>query len=258
MSSVVLVEKKNKVATLTINRPEALNALNKDVLQGLHDAFLDLNRDESISVIKITGSGEKAFVAGADVVGMKEMSPVQAEEFASFGQRTFRMFETSKKITIAVVHGFALGGGCELAMSCDLIYASTKAKFGQPEVNLGVIPGFGGTQRLQRLVGIQKARELIYTGKIISADEAKTIGLVAQVFAPEELQTQVTNLIEEITTKGAYALGQAKQALRLGQDMDLNRACALERELFAMCFSHADQKEGMAAFLEKRKPQFKC
>lgn len=253
----VLVEKKGKVATLTVNRPEALNALNADVLKGLHDALLEINKDPSILVIKVTGSGEKAFVAGADIAAMKSMNSVEAEEFASIGQRTFRMLETSKKISIAVVNGFALGGGCELAMSCDMIYASSKAKFGQPEVNLGVIPGFGGTQRLPRLVGIQKARELIYTGRIISADEAKTLGLVAQVYAPEELQTQVANLIEEITSKGPYALTQAKQAMRLGQDLDLNRACAMEKELFALCFSHADQKEGMNAFLEKRKPSFK-
>jgi enoyl-CoA hydratase len=255
--SVVLTEKKGKVATLTINRPEALNALNMDVLKGLHDALLEISKDSSIAMIKITGSGEKAFVAGADIAGMKEMTPVQAEEFAGYGQRTFRMLETSKKITVAVVNGFALGGGCELAMSCDLIYASSKAKFGQPEVNLGVIPGFGGTQRLQRLVGIQKARELIFTGRIITAEEAKTIGLVAQVFAPEELEANVNNLIEEITSKGPYALAQAKQAMRLGQDMDLNRACQIEKELFAMCFAHADQKEGMDAFLSKRKPQWK-
>ncbi len=255
--SAVLTEKKGKVATLTINRPEALNALNMDVLKGLHDALLEISKDSSIAMIKITGSGEKAFVAGADIAGMKEMTPVQAEEFAGYGQRTFRMLETSKKITVAVVNGFALGGGCELAMSCDLIYASSKAKFGQPEVNLGVIPGFGGTQRLQRLVGIQKARELIFTGRIITAEEAKTIGLVAQVFAPEELEANVNNLIEEITSKGPYALAQAKQAMRLGQDMDLNRACQIEKELFAMCFAHADQKEGMDAFLTKRKPQWK-
>lgn len=255
--SAVLMEIKGKVATLTINRPEALNAINMDVLKGLHDHLLEVSRNPSVSVIKITGSGEKAFVAGADIAGMKNMTPMQAEEFAAYGQRTFRMLETSKKITIAVVNGFALGGGCELAMSCDLIYASSKAKFGQPEVNLGLIPGFGGTQRLQRLVGIQKARELIYTGKIISAEEAKTIGLVAQVFAPEELENEISKLIEEITSKGRYALSQAKSAMRLGQDMDLNRACQIEKELFAMCFAHEDQKEGMTAFLEKRKPAFK-
>jgi enoyl-CoA hydratase len=255
--SVVLMEKSGKLAMLTINRPEALNALNMDVLKGLHDSILELNKDQNVSVIKITGSGEKAFVAGADITGMKEMTPVQAEEFAGYGQRTFRMLETSKKITVAVVNGFALGGGCELAMSCDLIYASAKAKFGQPEVNLGVIPGFGGTQRLQRLVGIQKARELIYTGKIISADEAKTIGLVAQVFSPEELNSEVSKLVEELTTKGTYALSQAKAAMRIGQDLSLNAACSMEKELFAMCFSHPDQKEGMEAFLAKRKPEFK-
>jgi enoyl-CoA hydratase len=255
--SAVLMEIKGKVATLTINRPEALNAINMDVLKGLHDHLLEVSRNDSVSIIKIIGSGEKAFVAGADIAGMKNMTPMQAEEFAAYGQRTFRMLETSKKITIAVVNGFALGGGCELAMSCDLIYASSKAKFGQPEVNLGLIPGFGGTQRLQRLVGIQKARELIYTGKIISADEAKAIGLVAQVFAPEELENEISKLIEEITSKGRYALSQAKSAMRLGQDMDLNRACQIEKELFAMCFAHEDQKEGMTAFLEKRKPAFK-
>ncbi len=257
MSNFVLLEKKGKVATLTINRPEALNALNMDVLKGLHDSLLDISRDESISVITITGSGEKAFVAGADIASLKSMSPVQAEEFAGYGQRTFRMLETSKKITIAVVNGFALGGGCELAMSCDLIYASTKSKFGLPEVKLGVIPGFGGTQRLQRLVGIQKARELIYTGKIISAEEALSFGLVAHVFAPEELENQISNLIEEITSKAPYALSQAKSALRLGQDLDLTRACQIEKELFAMCFSHSNREEGMSAFLEKRKPNFK-
>lgn len=254
--SVILIEKKGKVAKLTINRPESLNALNAEVLRGLHDALLDLNKDPSVLVITIEGAGEKAFVAGADIAGMKNMTAVEAEEFASLGQRTFRMLETTKKITVAVVKGFALGGGCELAMSCDMIYASNKSKFGQPEVNLGVIPGFGGTQRLPRLVGIQKARELIYTGRIIGADEAKTIGLVAQVFAPEEIDAEVSKLLEEITAKGPYALAQAKQALRLGQDLDLNRACAMEKELFALCFSHPDQKEGMNAFLEKRKPSW--
>ncbi len=255
--SAVLLQIQEKVATLTVNRPEALNALNMDVLKGLHDHLLEIGRNDLISIIKIVGSGDKAFVAGADIVGMKEMSPVQAEEFASYGQRTFRMLETSKKITVAVVQGFALGGGCELAMACDLIYASRKAKFGQPEVNLGVIPGFGGTQRLSRLVGIQKARELIFTGRVISADEAKSMGLVAQVFEHEELDNEIAKLIQELSTKGPYALMQAKKALRLGQDMDLNRACQMEKELFAMCFSHSDQKEGMTAFLEKRKPTWK-
>ena len=255
--SAVLLQIQEKVATLTVNRPEALNALNMDVLKGLHDHLLEIGRNDLISIIKIVGSGDKAFVAGADIVGMKEMSPVQAEEFASYGQRTFRMLETSKKITVAVVQGFALGGGCELAMACDLIYASRKAKFGQPEVNLGVIPGFGGTQRLSRLVGIQKARELIFTGRVISADEAKSMGLVAQVFEHEELDNEIAKLIQELSTKGPYALMQAKKALRLGQDMDLNRACQMEKELFAMCFSHPDQKEGMTAFLEKRKPTWK-
>lgn len=255
--SVVLTEKKGKVATLTINRPEALNALNSDVLKTLNDQVNELNRDPSVSIIKVTGAGEKSFVAGADIAGMKAMGPIEAQEFAMLGQKAFHMLETSKKITIAVVNGFALGGGCELAMSCDLIYASSKAKFGQPEVNLGVIPGFGGTQRLQRLVGIQKARELIFTGKIISADEAASIGLVAQVFAPEELNDKVNQIVEEISGKGPYALIQAKKALRLGQDMELHRACHMERELFAMCFAHADQKEGMDAFLTKRKPNWK-
>lgn len=255
--SVVLVEKKGKVATLTINRPEALNALNMEVIKGLHDAALSLSHDESISVIKITGSGEKSFVAGADIAAMKDMTPMQAEDFSAYGQRTFRMLETSKKITIAMVNGFALGGGCELAMACDLIIASSKAKFGQPEVNLGVIPGFGGTQRLMRLVGIQKARELVYTGKIFGADEAKTLGLVAHVYAPEELNAAVDALIDEITSKGPYALAQAKRAFMVGQDLDLNRACHVEKELFSMCFTHPDQKEGMDAFLNKRKPQWK-
>lgn len=257
MSNIVLMEKKGRVATLTINRPEALNALNMDVLKGLHDALLEISRDESISIIKITGAGEKAFVAGADIAGMKNMTPMQAEEFAAYGQRTFRMLETSKKITIAVVNGFALGGGCELAMSCDLIYTSSKSKFGLPEVGLGLIPGFGGTQRLQRIVGVQKARELIFTGRMISADEAKNIGLVSQVSAPEELESVVNGVIEEIASKGPYALAQAKSAIRLGQDMDLNRACQIEKELFAMCFAHEDRKEGLSSFLEKRKPSFK-
>lgn len=257
MMSLVLKENMGDVVTLTINRPEHLNALNEEVLRALSKELVEISRDPVIKVILIKGSGDKAFVAGADIEAMKGMSPEQAEEFAALGQRTFRMLESSKKVTIAVVQGFALGGGCELAMSCDFIFASKKAKFGQPEVNLGVIPGFGGTQRLLRLVGVQKAREFVYTGKIVSADEAAAIGLVTQAFAPEELEAGVNQFVNEIITKSPYALSQAKQAIRLGQDMDLTRASYLEKEYFAMCFSHEDQKEGMNAFLEKRKPKWK-
>lgn len=254
--SLVVRENSGDVATLTINRPQQLNALNEEVLKALSKELVELSRDTVVKVILIRGSGDKSFVAGADIEAMKGMTPDQAEEFAALGQRTFRMLESSKKVTIAVVQGFALGGGCELAMSCDFIFASKKAKFGQPEVNLGVIPGFGGTQRLLRLVGVQKAREFVYTGKIVSADEAAAIGLATQVFAPEELEAGVQQFVNEIVTKSPYALAQAKQSIRLGQDMDLTRATYLEKQYFAKCFGHPDQEEGMTAFLEKRKPNW--
>jgi enoyl-CoA hydratase len=241
------------IATVTFNRPEAMNALNREVLQAFRKMVDDLAHRKDVGVAILTGAGEKAFIAGADIAEMKGMTPLQASEFASLGQEILFGLERLPQVTIAAVNGFALGGGCEVAMGCDLVYASETAKFGQPEVNLGVIPGFGGTQRLMRAVGPIKAREMVFTGGMIDAREAHRIGLAANVFPKEKLMEEVAAVAKMILTKGPEAIRRAKAAMRDGMDTDLRKACAAEREHFALCFAHADQKEGMSAFLEKRK-----
>ncbi len=255
--STVELRVDERIATLTFNRPEALNALNREVLMDLKKHIDDLKTRSDVSVVVLTGAGEKAFVAGADIKQMSAFSPLDASCFADFGQSVLFGLEHLPQVTIAMVNGFALGGGCEIAMACDLIYASEKAKFGQPEINLGVIPGFGGTQRLLRWVGPQKARELIYTGNMIKADQALEMGLVAGVFSKETFVEETLKIAGQIADKGTEAVYRAKTALREGMNTDLNRACLIEREQFALCFDHPDQKEGMNAFLEKRKPNWR-
>lgn len=255
--STVLVEKTEHVATLIINRPEKLNALNKDVLRDLSHALHELATDTSIRCAIMTGAGDKAFVAGADIGAMAELTADEARHFATMGQRILGHIEQSHFPVIAAVNGFALGGGCELALACDFIYASDKAKLGQPEVNLGVIPGFGGTQRLARRVGIGRARELCYTADVLGAEEALRIGLVNAVVPHAELMTKVREVAAKIASKGPLAVAQAKRALLRGADVPLPVACELEAQAFGALFGSADQREGMAAFLGKRTAAFK-
>jgi enoyl-CoA hydratase len=251
----LLIETQDGIATITINRPQVLNALNTATLKELKSAFCELNGDPAVKVIILTGTG-KAFVAGADISEMKPLTAAQGREFGLLGQTVFTSIENLSKPVIAAVNGFALGGGTELALSCDLIYASERAKFGQPEVGLGVTPGFGGTQRLPRRVGMAMAKELIFTGKLINGTEAKAIGLANKVLPPEELMEAVMGLAKEIASKGQVSVKLCKAAINRGMDVDINSALTIEADAFGLCFASKDQKEGMAAFLEKRKPEF--
>jgi enoyl-CoA hydratase len=255
MTSFVEVTQDGHVSTLTINRPDKLNALSREVLEDLRSAIEALEDRSDLRAAVITGTG-KAFVAGADIAAMKSMSEVEGREFGTLGHGVFESIERLRVPVIAAVNGFALGGGCELALACDFIYASSKAKFGQPEVNLGIIPGFGGTQRLPRRVGSALARELIYTGKMITADEALRIGLANAVFEPDALIPAALGTAKEIATKGPLAVAAAKRLIRDGMDMPLPEANRLEQAAFGHAFGTQDQREGMSAFLEKRAPSF--
>ena len=252
----ILLEKKGLIAVATINRPKALNALNSEVLTDLDELVSAVKADADIRALVITGSGEKAFVAGADIGEMSTLTKEGGEAFGKHGNDVFRAIETLPIPTIAAVNGFALGGGCELALSCDIILASEKAKFGQPEVGLGITPGFSGTQRLPRRVGVAKAKELIFSGKMIKADEAEKIGLVNAVYAPEALMDGALEMAKSFTKNAPIAVKYAKACIDRGMQMDIDDGIAVENELFAMCFATADQKEGMGAFLEKRPASF--
>ena len=240
------------IGVMTVNRPKALNALNPDVLKDLKDAFeaVDL---ETTRVIVLTGAGEKSFVAGADIAAMSQMTKEEGEAFGKFGNDIFRMIETFPIPVIAAVNGFALGGGCELSMACDIRLASEKAKFGQPEVGLGITPGFGGTQRLPRIVGISKAMELILTAKVIGAEEAKAIGLVSEVYPADELMPKALELANAICANAQIAVKESKRCIRKGMQTDIYTGCAFEAEAFGVCCGTEDKDEGMGAFLEKRK-----
>ena len=251
----VRLEHEGAVSTLTVNRPDRLNALDREVLGQLRGALEELAGHAGTRCLIVTGAG-KAFVAGADIAAMREMSPEEAREFSREGHRTFDMIEALAFPAIAAVNGFALGGGCELALACDFAYASEKAKLGQPEVKLGVIPGFGGTRRLARRVGAARARELIYTGRMIGADEALRVGLVNAVFPAEALMTEVRKTAANIASMGPLAIAGAKRVILEGADSPLPEAKAREVDAFARCFDTADQREGMAAFLDKREPRF--
>ncbi len=253
----IRLEVEGPQAILKVDRPKALNALNTATLRELEAALREIAQNEQLRSLIITGAGEKAFVAGADIAEMANLTTAQARQFAGLGHRVLHMVEALSIPTIAAVNGYALGGGCELALCCDLIYASQRAKFGQPEVGLGVIPGFGGTQRLARLVGRARAMELIFTGDAIDAAQAKEIGLVLEVVSPEKLIDQCRSVAAKIATKGPVAIAQAKRAIQFGIDGDLRSANELERQAFAMLFGTEDQREGMKAFLEKRAPAFK-
>lgn len=245
------------VAVLTINRPEALNALNDQVLNELYENFKKVDEDKNIRALIITGSGEKAFVAGADIKGFESMTPEQSVIFAEKGQKIFRFLEVLRIPVIAAVNGFALGGGFELALACDFIVASQKAKFGLPEVTLGLIPGFGGTQRLARHVGIGRARELTYTGRMVSADEGFQMGFVNRVVPAENLLTVCKEIAGEISQRAPIAMTKAKEAINMGTDMAIDEGLHEERSAFAELFRTADLREGVKAFVEKRKANFK-
>jgi enoyl-CoA hydratase len=254
--STLLIERDDHVVTITLNRPDKLNALNEELLRELVGAFIAVDEDPLVRVAIVTGSGDKAFAAGADIEAMAQMTPEQARRLASLGHRLGSLIEQSPFPVIAAVQGFALGGGCELALCCDFIYASEKARFGQPEVGLGVIPGFGGTQRLARLVGVARARELCMTGDVITAEEALRIGLVNAVVPHAELLPRVRELAKKIATKAPLAVAAAKRVILRGADAPLATANALEATAFAALFGTHDQREGMRAFLEKRTAKF--
>lgn len=252
----ILLNTEDGIALITINRPKSLNALNTETLKDLKNCIDYVKNNDKIKVVIITGSGEKAFVAGADISEMENMSSAEAKRFSEFGQQVFREIELLEKPVIAAVNGFALGGGCELSMACDIRYASMNAKFGQPEINLGIIPGFSGTQRLARLVGRSKAKEMIFTGDMIKADEALNIGLVSKVVEKEELLNEAKKLANKIMSKGLVAISMAKESINLGIETDIESGNRIESNAFSVCFSTMDQKEGMKAFLEKRAPKF--
>lgn len=252
----LLIEQEGDIALVYVNRPKALNALNADTLKELQQAFAELENNNEVKVIILSGSGDKAFVAGADIAFMKDLDSLASREFSLLGQVVFNSIENNKKPVIAAINGFTLGGGCELAMSCDIRIASEKAKFGQPEISLGIIPGFAGTQRLPRIVGKGVAKELILTGDMVDAQEAYRIGLVNKIVSPEELIEAAKELAKKIASKGQVAVQLAKQVINEGLEMDSERSYSHEANFFGLCFSTQDQKEGMGAFLEKRKPNF--
>lgn len=252
----MLMEKEQEIGFITINRPNALNALNSEVLGELKACFEQMEKDNDVKVIILTGSGEKSFVAGADISEMVSKTPAEGEQFGAYGQMVFETIEQLKKPVIAAVNGFALGGGCELAMSCDIRVASKKAKFGQPEVGLGIIPGFGGTQRLLRLVGMGTAKMLIMSARIVGADEALRIGLADIVTEPEQLLAEAKKLALEIASKSPNAVSISKRTINEGYEKGLKESVAYEAKMFGECFSNQEQKEGMNAFLEKRPAKF--
>lgn len=252
----VLRERRGRIEILTVNRPKALNAIDASVLEGLEAAVADLSGDPDLRAVIVTGAGEKAFVAGADIAAMAELGPRQAEAFSARGQKVLDGLSALPVPVIAAVNGFALGGGCELAMACDLVVAGPKAKFGQPEVKLGVIPGFGGTQRLVRRVGWSNALDLCLTARMVNAEEALRMGLCSRVVTEGTVLDAAVALAEGMAKLGPVALRLCKRAIHENADASLGTAQAAERTLFAACFATADQKEGMRAFLTQREPQF--
>ncbi|MBV4418013.1 short-chain-enoyl-CoA hydratase [Clostridium tyrobutyricum] len=256
MENVILKEE-NGIAEVIINRPKALNALNSETLKELGSVIDDISVNDNIKAVIITGSGEKSFVAGADIAQMSKLNSIEATKFSRLAQNVFSQIEDLPKLVIAAVNGFALGGGCELAMACDIRFASKKAKFGQPEVNLGILPSFGGTQRLPRLVGKGIAKELIFSADMISSDEAYRIGLVNKIYESDELLSKSKEFAQKVMNKSPWGVKLAKASINNGLDVDLEAGLKYEANSFGLCFSTEDQKEGMKAFLEKRKANFK-
>ncbi|MBU0971178.1 MAG: enoyl-CoA hydratase/isomerase family protein [Proteobacteria bacterium] len=253
----IILEEKNNIATIFFNRPKALNALNNALFDELDTALDRVRQNSDIRVLILTGAGEKAFVAGADISELVKMNPLQAKFFSRKGQKIFAKIEDLPIPAIAAVNGFALGGGSEAALACDFIYASDRAVFGLPEINLGLIPGFGGTQRLARLVGNNRAKELVFTGKNIKADEALALGIVNRVCAHESLMEEVLKTANLIASKGKVALRAAKEVIQNGTAATLEIGCRIENDGFGIAMVSEDAKEGTSAFLEKRKPVFK-
>ncbi len=252
----LLFEENNNIAKVIINRPDKLNALNNKTLKELNELFSFIQNSDSISVVIITGAGEKAFVAGADIKELAILNSQSGREFSQFGQSVFNKIENCNKPVIAAVNGFALGGGCELALACHIRLASANAKFGQPEVNLGIIPGYGGTQRLTRLIGKGLATEYILTGDMISANNALQIGLVNKVFAPEKLISETEKLAEKIISKGKKAIAASLKSINSVNNLSLEEGLKQEASEFGKCCGSTEFKEGTTAFLEKRKPNF--
>lgn len=252
----ILVTKEENIALLTINRPKVLNALNAETVEEIGQAMEQLEADADVKVIIITGAGERAFVAGADISFMSKLTPLEARNFARKGQQVLSKIENLSKPVIAAINGFALGGGCELAMACDIRVASENARLGQPEVNLGIMAGFGGTQRLTRLVNPGWAKEILFTADQYDARTAQSIGLVNHVVPAEQLLDFCRNMANRIAQRGPLAVRLSKEAVNEGLEMDLEKALAHEADLFGVLFSTTDRQEGIAAFLEKRKPEF--
>jgi enoyl-CoA hydratase len=245
------------IATITFNRPGTLNALNGDLLQEFSHALAAISANEDIRVLILTGAGDRSFVAGADIKELATFKVLDAKRFSEMGHALMNKLQALVIPVIAAVNGFALGGGSEIALACDFIYASENAMFGLPEINLGIIPGFGGTQRLPRLVGKNRANELIFTGKMIAAKEAQTIGIVNTVCSQKELMNEVIKTARILASKGKVALRAAKQSINNGLNVDLATGCSIETDAFALCMASPDAQEGTSAFLEKRKPDFK-
>lgn len=252
-SGNVILEKEGHLAIVTINRPKALNALNSATLRDLDTVLKDLENDTDVYAVILTGSGEKSFVAGADISEMKDLNEEQGKEFGELGNKVFLRLENLNKPVIAAIQGFALGGGCEIAMACDIRIASETALFGQPETGLGITPGFGGTQRLTRIVGLGKAKELIYTAKNIKAEEAYRIGLVNKIVPLEELMNEAKKMALNIIKNAPVAVRLCKDAINRGIQVGIDEAVMIEAEDFGKCFATEDQFEGMTAFLERRK-----
>ena len=253
----VLLSVEGEIGILTVNRPKALNALNIETLSDLQMAIQEVRNNAGLKVLIVTGAGDKAFVAGADILEMKNMNSIEGLNFSRLGHATLKMIQDLDRPVIAAVNGFALGGGTEIALACDFIYASENARFGFPEVTLGIFPGFGGTQRLPRLIGKAKTKELIFTGKMISAQEAFQMGMVNRILPQASLMEETKKVALQIAGNGAIGVRLAKMVADAGFNMDLTKACSLESYAFGIAFSTEDQKEGMGAFVEKRKPNFR-
>ena len=252
----VTVAKEDGLGIVTINRPKALNALNSATLKELSMAFDEMAQATDVQAVILTGGGDRAFVAGADISEMVNYTPPEAEAFAALGQGVMFKIERLPKPVIAAMHGFTFGGGCEIAMACDIRIATDKLKIGQPEVKLGVLPGFGGTQRLARIVGPGKAKEIIFSGDVYDATEALRTGLVDRVVPFEKLMEETKKLAKTIASRGEIAVRLSKDAINAGMDVDIESGCMRERKAFGMCFASQDRIEGMKAFLEKREPKF--
>src|SRR5579863_6749806 len=254
--SNIIYEKKDAIAYITFNRPKVLNALNRKTVEELHEALLDARGDESVRVVILTGAGEKSFVAGADISELAQQTPVNGKEFSLFGQSVFHLLETLGKPSICAINGFALGGGCELAMCCSIRLASKNAKLGQPEVKLGIMPGYGGSQRLARLCGKGAAHELCLTGEMISAEEALRIGLINHIYEPGELLPAAEAIAKKIIANAPVSVKFTMEAIERGVEMPLEEGLFLEATLFGLSCATEDMKEGTKAFLEKRKANF--